>query len=164
MIADSANPSTDPEASHPSTGMEPENGVQGESQAPVFFFPKGILGFPACRRFELAPAELDSFYWLRSKECDSLAFLLVDPFQAVDGFYVDLGDTDLHHLQTRNAPEIGVMAIVTLPREAGETPTANLQGVVAFNFDKSIGHQVIIQNSPYNTRWPLDLERLQLAS
>lgn len=141
-----------------------KNGAEGGSQDPVFFFQDGILGFPACRRFTLKPAEAESFYWLQSVECDSLAFLLVDPFRAVEGFFVDLGDTDLHHLETTDAPEIGVMAIVTLPKKAGEAPTANLQGVVAFNFKKHLGRQIIIQDSPYDTRWPLDLNRLCLAS
>ena len=130
----------------------------------TFLFPDGILGFPACRRFTLSPADADGFYWLQSMECDSLSFLLVDPFRAIEDFFVDLGDTDLHHLQTRHAPEIGVMAIVTLPRRAGDAPTANLQGVVAFNFSKGIARQVIIQDSPYSTRWPLDLQKLSLAS
>jgi flagellar assembly factor FliW len=140
------------------------NEIEGDSQDPIFFFEDGILGFPACRRFTLNPAEAEGFHWLRSVECDSLAFLLVDPFRAVEGFFVDLGDTDLHHLQTNDAPEIGVMAIVTLPNKAGEAPTANLQGVVAFNFKKHLGRQIIIQDSPYDTRWPLDLSRLSMAS
>jgi flagellar assembly factor FliW len=135
-----------------------------EHQAPTFFFPDGILGFPTCRRFRLAPADLEGFYWLHSTETQPLAFLMVDPFRAIEGFFVDLGDADLHHLQARHAPDIGVLAIVTLPRRPGDTPTANLQGVVALNFAKRIGRQVILQETPYSTRWPLDLQRLSLAS
>jgi flagellar assembly factor FliW len=143
---------------------EEEGALTQEAPGPVFSFPAGILGFPACRRFSLVPADAEGFYWLHSLECSSLAFLLVDPFLAVEGFVVDLSETDLHHLQTSNAPEIGVMAIVTLPGDPGEPPTANLQGVLALNFSKFIGHQVIIQDSPYDTRWPLDLQRFSLAS
>lgn len=133
-------------------------------QHPVFHFPHGILGFPSCKGFRLVPADADGFFWLHSQECESLAFLVVDPFRAIENFVVDLTDSDLHHLQTRHAPEIGVMAIVTLPRKAGEPPTANLQGILALNFGKGIGRQIIIQDSPYGIRWPLDLDRMKLAS
>jgi flagellar assembly factor FliW len=139
-------------------------GRQDPSQDTIFLFPQGILGFPSCKRFRLAPADAEGFYWLQSLECDSLAFLTVDPFRAIDDFIVDLPDTDLHHLQTTHAPEIGVMAIVTLPGSPGDAPTANLQGIVAFNFSKRIGRQIIIHDSPYGTRWPLDLQHLSLAS
>lgn len=139
-------------------------GTEGDSQDSVFFFPDGIPGFPAHRRFTLKLAEVDGFFWLQSVECDSLSFLLVDPFRVVEGFFVDLGDADLHHLQTRDAPEIGVMAIVSLPSEGGKGPTANLQGVLAFNFKKHIGRQIILQDSSHDTRWPLDLGRLSLTT
>jgi flagellar assembly factor FliW len=161
MITHSAAPSPDVEKS-PARAEDVDG--SGRPDGTTFLFPQGILGFPACKRFSLAPADAEGFYWLQSLECDSLAFLAVDPFRAIDGFFVDLPDTDLLHLETNQAPDVGVMAIVTLPGNPGDTPTANLQGIVAFNFSKRIGRQVIIQDSPYGTRWPLDLERLRLAS
>ena len=60
----------------------------GEDQ--VFTFPKGILGFPTCQRFVLLPADREGFFWLQSLDCGSLAFLLVDPFEFVEEFFVDL--------------------------------------------------------------------------
>jgi len=140
-------------------GQEP-SGEEGLT----FAFPHGILGFPSSKEFTLAAAELPGFYWLQTSNPGPLAFLLVDPFRLLEDFSVDLPDTELIHLQTNHAPEVGVMAIVTLPTSSNAAPTANLQGIVAFNFNKRIGRQVIIQDSPYGTRWPLDLERLRLAS
>ncbi len=129
-----------------------------------FFFPQGILGFPACRRFHLFPAEKSGLYWLRSADCGSLAFLLVDPFALVDDFFVDLSDTDLSHLEAGDGPRIGILAIVTLPTTSDGVATANLQGLVALNFGNQIGRQIIVPDSRYGTRWPLDRERLRLAS
>jgi len=160
----STHPAATSSDTHEALAQIEDTGAQVQPQGTTFQFPQGILGFPACKGFSLAPADAEGFYWLQSLECDSLAFLTVDPFRAIDDFFVDLPDTDLHHLQTKTASEIGVMAIVTLPREAGDAPTANLQGILAFNFSKQVGRQIIIQDSPYGTRWPLDLKRLRLAS
>ncbi len=132
--------------------------------ASPFFFPQGILGFPACRRFHLMPAKRDGFFWLRSVECGSLCFLLVDPFELADGFFVDLSDTDLMHLEAGDAPQVAILAIVTLPSTPGATATANLQGLVAFNFANGLGRQIIVHDSSYGTRWPLDLQRRKRAS
>ena len=160
--------STQPAATNPNTqeDLAPIENTEAQVQpeGTTFQFPQGILGFPACRGFSLFPADAEGFYWLQSLECDSLAFLTVDPFRAIDGFFVDLPDTDLHHLQTDQASEIGVMAIVTIPLDAEDAPTANLQGILAFNFNKKVGRQIIIHDSPYGTRCPLDLKRLSLAS
>jgi flagellar assembly factor FliW len=129
-----------------------------------FRFPSGLIGFPSCTEFTLDGADIPGFYWLKATEAGPLAFLLVDPFCLMDEFFVDLPDTDLLHLETNHAPDVGVMAIVTLPAQPGSEPTANLQGILAFNFTKGIGRQVIIQDSPYGTRWPIDPERIRMAS
>lgn len=125
-----------------------------------FEFPSGIFGFPACKRWVLVPAERNSFFWLQSLDCQSLAFLLVDPFTLSEDFYVDLPEGDLLPLKGNRSSEVGVLAIVTLPRDPAETPTANLQGLLALNFTRRLGRQIIIQDSPYGTRWPLDLGAL----
>ena len=93
-------------------------------------------------------------------DCQSLAFLLVDPFTLPEDFYVDLPEGDLLPLKGNRSSEVGVLAIVTLPRDPAETPTANLQGLLALNFTRRLGRQIIIQDSPYGTRWPLDLGAL----
>jgi flagellar assembly factor FliW len=129
-----------------------------------FEFPDGLFGFPACKRFALLPAEHPNFFWLQSMDSGSLAFLLVDPFAVVEDFYVDLNEGDLSPLQAGEDSGIGVLAIVTLPRTHEDSPTANLQGLLALNFNRKLGRQVIIQNSEYGTRWPLDLRRLKAVS
>lgn len=129
-----------------------------------FEFPEGLLGFPACEQFVLVPAERPSFFWLQSVDCGALAFLLVDPFALVDDFFVDLPDGDLGPLKAEKDSEIAILAIVTLPGENGDAPTANLQGILAFNLNERVARQVVIQNSPYGVRWPIDMKRLKAAS
>ncbi len=126
-----------------------------------FTFPEGILGFPACKRFALLPAERTGFWWLQSLDCPSLTFLLADPFLFIEGFYVDLNEGDLLPLRATRASELGVLAIVTLPRTPLDPPTANLQGPLVLNPGKRLGRQVVLPHSPYGTRWPLELSRLR---
>lgn len=112
-------------------------------------FPAGLLGFPECRSFALLPSERAHVYWLQSVDYSSLAFLLVDPFIFFEGYTLDLAATDLH-LASPN--EVSVLAIVTLPSEPDEHPTANLQGPVVIQTGLSEGTQVVLPESSYGIR------------
>ncbi len=115
----------------------------------ILTFSKGLLGFPECRSFVLLPSERRNVYWLQSVEYTSLAFLLVDPFVFFDGYTLDLDMTEMHAV---SAEGLSVLAIVTLPGEAGELPTANLQGPVVIHTGRGEGNQVVLSDSPYGIR------------
>ena len=121
-------------------------------------FPGGILGFPACRQFVLIPSERDGLYWLQSAEHSPLAFMLVDPFIAVDGFVVDVGQKDLAELEATQESEVAVLAIVTLASPAQGGCTVNLQGPIAFNLRTRRAKQIAVPNSEYGVRFPIDLK------
>lgn len=128
--------------------------------ADVRSFPHGLLGFPECRRFALlAVAERPGLYWLQSVEHGGLVFLLVDPFVVVDGYLVDLSDIDRHDLAAAGPSDVMVLAIVTLPRAGGESCTANLQGPVAINLRAGIGKQLVLPESRFGVRTPVNLTR-----
>ena len=134
------------------------------SEAECLTFPEGILGFPACHRFILVPASRRELFWLQSVEHGSLAFLLVDPFAVVDGFSVDISEADLAPMRPSDPKQMGVLAIVTLPRKPGETATANLQGLLAIDFSQRMGKQTVIPESEYGIRWPIDVQKTRMAS
>lgn len=115
----------------------------------VLTFPRGLLGFPECRSFVLLPSERANVYWLQSVDYSSLAFLLVDPFIFFEGYTLDLAATDLHAVSPN---EVSVLAIVTLPSEPGEPPTANLQGPVVIRTPHAEGAQVVLAESSYGIR------------
>jgi flagellar assembly factor FliW len=121
----------------------------------VLTFPKGLLGFPECRSFVLLPSEREHVYWLQSVEYSALAFLMVDPFVFFPGYSVDLATTELGAAVSPD--EVSVLAIVTLPRERGEQPTANLQGPVVISTRAGTGHQLVITDGTYGIREPLAL-------
>jgi flagellar assembly factor FliW len=120
----------------------------------VLTFPRGLLGFPECRSFVLLPSERPHVYWLQSFDYGSLALLLVDPFVFFEGYTLDLDATELHAA----APdEVSVLAIVTLPSEPGELPTANLQGPVVIHTRLNQGMQVVLSETSYGIRQPFKL-------
>lgn len=120
----------------------------------VLNFPRGLLGFPECRSFVLLPSERPHVYWLQSVEYSSLAFLLVDPFIFFEGYTLDLATTEIH---TASPDQVSVLAIVTLPGEAGERPTANLQGPVVITTPVGEGRQVVLAESSYGIRESFEL-------
>jgi len=148
------------------TGSEPVDGVVFESQLlgslavpehQIFDFHQGLFGFPEAYRFALLPTERDSLFWLQSQEFEALTFLLIDPFAFVEDYAVDLGPKDVGELMPKDASEIAVLAILTLPDKRGETATVNLQGPLALNHKKRVGKQLALE-SPYGLRFPVELE------
>src|SRR5581483_11210409 len=93
----------------------------------VFAFPKGMLGFPECRRFALLRGARDGLYWLQSLEYSALVFLLVDPFTVMSNYAVDVEPWQVADLGKADPSDLGVLAIVTLPSQRGDLATVNLQ-------------------------------------
>ncbi len=147
------------------TGSEPVDGVVFESQLlgsmavpehQIFNFHQGLFGFPEAHRFALLPAQRDGLFWLQSQEFEALTFLLVDPFACVEDYAVDLGPKDVGELMPKDASEIAVLAILTLPNKRRETATVNLQGPLALNHKKRVGKQLALE-SAYGIRFPVAL-------
>ena len=129
----------------------------------LYRFPQGLFGFPDCHEFILVGAERPGLYWLQSTEFPALAFVTVDPFSYFDGYVLDLPTPDLRDLRVGSPDDVLVLAIVTLPGAHDEPPTANLQGPVAFNVRSRLAKQVVLENSPFGTRCPFELDHPQPA-
>lgn len=118
-------------------------------------FDRGLLGFPECRSFRVRAAERAGLYWLESLENETLHFLLVDPFRFFPGYAVELGAVDRNALDARDAADVAVFAIVTLPRDGGSW-TANLQGPVVINTRSGLGRQMVLGDARIGVRCPFD--------
>jgi flagellar assembly factor FliW len=123
-------------------------------------FTTGLLGFPECRRFALVRAEHDGLFWLQSMEYSTLVFLLVDPFTVVQDYSIDVAPSQLAELGAHRPADIGLLSVVTLPTAAGEQPTANLQGPVAINFATRMAKQLVLSETDFGVRCPIDLKQL----
>jgi flagellar assembly factor FliW len=123
-------------------------------------FNNGMLGFPECRRFALVRAERDGLFWLQSMEYSTLAFLLVDPFAVVREYSIDVAPSQLAELGAYRPADIGLLSVVTLPAGPGEQPTANLQGPIAINFATRMAKQLVLSETDFGVRVPIDLKQL----
>ena len=119
-------------------------------------FPNGLLGFEDFRRFAFVRAGTDTAFWLQSLDNSGLVFLLVDPFVHFANYVVDVPAADSHELGAKDAGDIAVLVIVTLP-QAGERPTANLQGPIVLNPGMRRAKQIICRDADYGVRCEFDL-------
>lgn len=119
--------------------------------------PRGLFGFPQCRRWVLADAGRDGLFWLQSADHASLAFLLADPFQFVPEYTVDLGPAALKELRASSPTDVAVFAIVTLPGPLDPELTVNLQGPIVLNLALRCGVQIVVPDGPFGVRHPVTL-------
>lgn len=141
--------------------VEIQSTLLGSLAVPVdqtYTFAHGLLGLPEARTFVLVPAERDGFFWLQNLESSALTFLLIDPFRFVDGYTVDLAPTDLGELGPAESSDVLLLSVLTLPKQAGDAATANLQGPLVFNLRERRAKQVVL-DSPYGLRYPVALRR-----
>jgi len=123
-------------------------------------FSDGLLGFPECRSWALLRGTKDGSAWLQSADHSALVFLLVDPFVFFEGFAAELSDGELRRLRAKDAGEIAVFTIVTLPGPGEPTCYANLQGPVVVNIAAHRGIQVVFGEGPFGVRAPIPLAAL----
>ena len=129
----------------------------------ALYFSQGILGFPECRKFALVRAEHDGLFWLQSIDYSTLVFLLVDPFAVVTGYSIDVAPSQLADLGAYRPADIGLLSVVTLPSVPGDQPTANLQGPIAINFATRNAKQLVLSETDFGVRVPVDLKQLTSA-
>jgi flagellar assembly factor FliW len=122
-----------------------------------FTMPVGMLGFAGERRFVLLPAASKGVYWYQSLDDGALIFLVVDPFDLVPGYEVDLPE-----LREADQDHTLILSIVTLPRTKGDPCTTNLQAPLVLDLRDRSARQVVLDDPRYHTRHPIDL-RSRLA-
>jgi flagellar assembly factor FliW len=133
-------------------------GVLAVPEIQMFTFERGLLGFPEAREFALVPARRGGMFWLQSADFEALTFLLVDPFQFVPDYSVELGEPELGSLIPEAQEDLLLLAILTLPRSPDALATANLQGPLALNLRVRQGRQVVIADSPWGVRYEIHLK------
>jgi flagellar assembly factor FliW len=116
-----------------------------------FFFPAGLLGFPACRRYQLGRfkpgGDADSPFFLLSAVDQDLSFPLVQPGTLALDYRFPAG-SDLLRLVGAKSPEELVPLLIVTVRERLEQTTLNLQGPVIVNPVSCLGVQLVLENYP----------------
>ena len=129
--------------------------VLEESQ--IFTFERGLLGFPEARSFGLVPARRPGVFWLQSLDFEALTFLLADPFPLVQGYALEITEAEFGPVGSVSPADVLALAILTLPKSPGEPITANLQGPLIFNLASRAGRQVVLQETAFGVRHPVEI-------
>jgi flagellar assembly factor FliW len=144
--------------------LSPVLGTIRIPQKEGFTFDQGLLGFPEVHDFVLLPAKRTGAFWLQSTEHPPLTFLLVDPFEWVEGFTLDFPEGDLGPLKPERPEDLVILAILTLGGTDRDGATVNLQGPVALNLKNHMGRQIVLSDSKWGIRHPITLSGTRLAS
>ncbi len=126
----------------------------------VINFPEGLIGFPEDKKYIVMEHKPDSpFMWLQSLTSPGLAFVIMNPFQVYPAYLKDISPEEEKALKPGNNEEVMVFAIVTIPNGRATESTVNLMGPVVIDSEERKGKQVILANSGYNHRHPLNIKK-----
>lgn len=114
--------------------------------------PAGLFGFEDYTRFALIESHYKPFFWLQSLEEKSLAFLLIDPFLVCPEYETDIDDKELLKVGIKDASDVLVMTIVTIPQD-GTSLTTNLLGPLIINKKNKQAMQVVLNESKWKTKY-----------
>lgn len=119
------------------------------------FVEKGLLGFEQLLDFELSAYEPGTpFFWLRSRQDENVAFIVMEPYMLLDDYSFDLPDEEMRLLNVSSAEEIFVLVVCTVPEDPLEM-TANLLGPLIFNRQTNQGRQLILERNKFPVRFPV---------
>ncbi|MCY8089381.1 flagellar assembly protein FliW [Bacillus sonorensis] len=121
----------------------------------MILFANGLPGFSDEKKFVILPLSEDSpLVVLQSAETAELAFIVASPFVFFKDYGFDLDETTVELLEIESAEDVEVMAILTI-EEPFEKSTANLMAPIVVNRKKMLAKQVILHDSPYQTKHPI---------
>ena len=123
----------------------------------IFHFPEGLLGFPDQKDYTLLEHKPGSpFCWLQSTAIPELAFVITDPFLIKHDFIENLTHEEKELFTDKDGEDITVFTLVSIPHGKVEDMTVNLMGPIVINNKSRKGRQVILANSNYNHRHPIN--------
>jgi flagellar assembly factor FliW len=119
----------------------------------IIHFVEPILGFEQSNRYVILDHAEDSpFKWLQSADEPDLAFVVTNPkFFGID-YEFELGDEQAQKLSLEAAEDALVVTIVNIPQENPGKMTTNLLGPIIINQKLRQAMQVVLHDTPYNTK------------
>src|SRR5690625_4086374 len=134
------------------TLLKIETKYQGELEIQkehVITFEHGIPAFEDETSFILLPYDNETpFFILQSLKTAEIAFIVVNPFQFVADYKVELPDSTIEQLGIEKKEDVATFVMLTVKEPFTET-TANLQAPVIINTAKQKGKQLLMSTSPY---------------
>lgn len=122
--------------------------------AKTVHFPEGLIGFEHLRDFIVMPNEKEGpLFWIQSVDDPQVAFVLTDPTNFFLEYRVKPDTRECQKLGIQPKDNCFCLSVVTVPQD--RKITLNLVAPILFSPDSNRAIQVILDNSPYNTRTPL---------
>ena len=117
----------------------------------VIEFSAPILGFDNYTEFTMVNSlEDDIFYWLQSIEDEELSFIVINPFEFVKDYQINISDKMEDKLELTDDDELIVCTLVVV-RDEGSRITTNLKAPIIINATKNKAGQVVLETD-YPTR------------
>ncbi len=111
----------------------------------VITFDAGLPGFEALRRFALiSPEETRPLLWLQSLEEPNVALSVVNTFDILPDYALDVRDEEIDALGVKGLEELLVLTVVVVPEEIAKM-TGNLAAPLFINTRLNKGKQVIAE-------------------
>ncbi len=121
----------------------------------LFFFPRGLPGFPGFHRWILTGDDEDVIKWLVPVDCGALALPVVPPELVDPAYDPNLPEPVLEELGAETKDEVVLLAVLNLPRGNALKGTANLLAPVAIAPGTRRGRQVVLSDDRYDVNVPL---------
>jgi flagellar assembly factor FliW len=133
-----------------------QNNTRAIATGAILHFPWGLLGFPDVHEYALLAIAPDvPFKCLQAMHGIDLAFILMDPFMLAPDYQVVIQAQELRDLDVQDQKNLGLLAILTIPKGSPNQATANLQGPILVNTENYRAKQIVLVQSSYHTRHPL---------
>lgn len=118
----------------------------------IIYFEQGLPGFLEEKEFVLLSFDEPlAFQVLQSVSTETLAFIVVFPFDFKKDYKVDLNDHILEQLKIETEDDVLILSIVTL-KDHLNISTANLQAPIIINRHSRLGKQYIMHESSFSTK------------
>ena len=107
----------------------------------------GLFGFPDVRSMEIVFSKEElPFMWIREKDKEGLAFVVIEPTGIIPNYVVEISDADVQFLGITGVDDTMIINIVTLNPEQPGKISVNLVGPIIINRSTRVGKQCIINN------------------
>lgn len=131
-------------------------GIVEIDEKDVIDFPVGIPGFPEDKKFVILQEKepTSPFNWLVSTRDMGPSFVITDPRNIDPKYAPEVREAWIQELDLEKAEDALVYVILNIPEDIQEM-TANLRAPVIINGRKSIGKQVVLEESEYLVKQPV---------
>jgi flagellar assembly factor FliW len=123
----------------------------------VIHFPKGLIGFPDTKDFQLLePSDAYPLKFLQSVDHPELSFVAMDVAAVKLDFAASLSPEEAETLGLANPDDALIMAFVTIPEnDQPDEMVANLAGPIVVNKVNKIAVQLVLDPNEYPLQHPV---------